>query len=179
MLVPLVIPIGRPPTEYALKMKPTLVGIVFAQGLVCASRFLLGDPWGGVSDGILFCVGYFATTELSMMYMVWFCFMSSFNLVFDIAYVIIRVLELKQGYFNLHMSFRFNAWSLLLLVAPIVAALSSAFSWRVYKDYFECTESEYTPLTRGEEEEPRTGYRLLLRDWHTFQPFVGRGHRLS
>merc|ERR1719375_272137 len=161
-------------------MKPTLVCIVMAQGLVCISRFLLGDPWGGVSDGILFCLGYFAAFELSMMYMVWFCCMSSFNLVFDLAYVIIRVLELKQGYFNPQMGLRFNAWSLVLLVAPAVALMGAVYSWRIYKDYFERTESEYTPFAQraqGGEDAQQTGD--LLGDGQTFHPFVGRGYRLA
>lgn len=199
MLFPIMMPINTgPPTDYALKMKPVLTAIVIAQGVVGVCRFIVGDIWGGISDLIVVALGYFALTEMSMLYMLWYCIICAFNFFFDLIYVLIRLIELRTAFFDFGQSFLFNMASFVLLAAPALALLGAFVSWRIYKDFRDNAPmpeiQPFAPGPMGYGGPPGAfgpgpgqggfGYGAAApapqrAPGPQFQPFQGSGHRLG
>lgn len=189
MLFPMMPMMGMPPTEYGLKVKPWLHAVLFGQMICCMARFLIGDVWGAISDSIVVSLGYFAVSDMAMMYMLWYSIICSFNFLFDLVYLAIRVLELKSNYFLAAASPLFNLASATLLAAPILAATGAVLSYMMYKDFRDHLGEQgplMNPLMSGlpiYDGAPYVGPSNLSQPTNTqgevIRPFEGKAHRLD
>eukprot|EP00421_Protoceratium_reticulatum_P018153 CAMPEP_0168386062 /NCGR_PEP_ID=MMETSP0228-20121227/15236_1 /TAXON_ID=133427 /ORGANISM="Protoceratium reticulatum, Strain CCCM 535 (=CCMP 1889)" /LENGTH=225 /DNA_ID=CAMNT_0008399255 /DNA_START=38 /DNA_END=715 /DNA_ORIENTATION=+ len=136
------------PTEYALRMRPAFMAMLFALGTLCVGKFMIHDFWGAVNLFFVVLMGVFV---LSGQYTInassapWFCLMAAFSGIFDVVSCVL--------YFN-HSTYRmfdFKAPALVLLAQAVfllspAALLASAIL--AYTIFIDCRNNsqESAPL---------------------------------
>eukprot|EP00747_Dinoflagellata_sp_TGD_P165181 gnl/TRDRNA2_/TRDRNA2_186130_c0_seq1.p1 gnl/TRDRNA2_/TRDRNA2_186130_c0~~gnl/TRDRNA2_/TRDRNA2_186130_c0_seq1.p1 ORF type:complete len:311 (-),score=59.96 gnl/TRDRNA2_/TRDRNA2_186130_c0_seq1:33-965(-) len=183
MLIPIMLPQG-PPSPLQLKMRPAMTTIVSAQLAVAVCRFVASDIWGGICDLMVVVIGYFAATEMVIMYTVWYGGACAVNCFFDGLNIILRIVKWRGDYFNLQLGFFFNLYSFAILAAFVVAFAGATVSYLIWRD-FQRNAGEGMPLF----EPPGGGGTFAMpppAPWAApdptpdqFQVFQGQGHRLS
>jgi len=151
---------------------------------------------------IVVMFGYFAVKDPSMLYCLWYCIMCTFNLVFDLIYLFIRVMELRRQYFHRDMPFLYNLASAVLIAAPLMAAIGAMVSYKMYAEARDAFFGDSEALYAAQQEQqqvlaaaqaaarrPRAQYgatqpaqpvqtRARPQDDDKFVPFRGQCHRI-
>mmetsp|Transcript_48572 Transcript_48572/g.140739 ORF Transcript_48572/g.140739 Transcript_48572/m.140739 type:complete len:212 (+) Transcript_48572:73-708(+) len=144
MMVPLMLP-EAPPTDFQLKMKPTLLAIVSLQSGTALCRILVGDIWGGLSDVMVAVIGGYAVAETSVTYTLYYGVGCALNCFFDIAGLCMRFARFKAGYFDLDRPFLYNLASFSLLAATMAALLGALVCFFIWRDFKQCA-GELAPI---------------------------------
>lgn len=196
VLIPLHTPLYMgPPTDYALKMKPSLASTVFFQLVVTICRFIVLDIWGGLSDSILCLLGYMACADMEIVYVMWYGITAFMSALFGGIMVILVTIERKGELMNFEESFAYNMYGFNVLAAPILAALGAIIAYSIYADFRDTAEQEARrPLVGGGFDNGGYGGGGAYggggygRDpplppppsrQQEFQPFQGEGQRLG
>jgi len=140
--------------------------LLSVQVLLCVTRFVFGDVWGGLVMGIVAAMGYLAVmgSNIEVIYLAYYGVMVSINGLFDLMVI-------AELYHSGHLSMlhqlpaRHIAATIVVLISPVIEFLSGYFSYRLFK---ETEMAECQPL--------------FVQEGNTtndFRPFEGKPHKLD
>lgn len=136
------------------------------QLLLCTTRFVCGDAWGGLVMGIVACMGYLAVmgSTIEVIYLAYYGVMVTINGVFDVMVV---AEHYHRGYLHFDgygskIPLKQLGSTVVVLISPLIEFLSGYFAYRLFK---EAEFSECQPILV---DDPRDSFR----------PFQGLPHKL-
>jgi len=124
-----------------------LVFVIVAQVLICACRFVCGDLFGGLQDGVAAIIGLAAVHELTALPAVLYGLACTLGFVYDASTSFSKLVHSKLADAGVSKS----TFAAVLQVAPVLALVLSAagalLAIRLYRHVAGSEAGEFVPLT--------------------------------
>lgn len=185
--IPFALPIQvGPPTEYALRMRPFFIFVLFLQTITCGFRIgLFLDIWGGFIMILQLAMGWVAVkNNMDIQFICYFGMMCLINGIFDLVRLIDMAVHARVSLFSSKESSTHNVIAGILVAIPGFTLLAVPICVALYRDYhsqeipadFGAAPIRRESASRNNEAEPLLGGG---RQRQSFSPFQGTGHRLG
>lgn len=125
---------------------PLLV-VVVAQALICVFRFLHGDLFGSLNDGVAAVIGMAAVHELTALPAILYGIACSLGFVYDASSSMTKLLHAKLADLHVPRSQRAETVTVMMALAAVLSVAGAVLALRLYKHLAECEASEFIPLT--------------------------------
>eukprot|EP00747_Dinoflagellata_sp_TGD_P162366 gnl/TRDRNA2_/TRDRNA2_179867_c0_seq1.p1 gnl/TRDRNA2_/TRDRNA2_179867_c0~~gnl/TRDRNA2_/TRDRNA2_179867_c0_seq1.p1 ORF type:complete len:222 (-),score=33.72 gnl/TRDRNA2_/TRDRNA2_179867_c0_seq1:90-755(-) len=139
--------LSGPPSTYALRMRPYLLGTMGLLLVVAAARFLVGDFPGGLFLVLSSTIGVFAVRNgMDVSYLLCLAVVLFLNAVFDAFILAARAAHVQQPIFGSKVTTTMNAVHGTLFAGPIVEMAGAIICWSIFKEHINHLRSELDPF---------------------------------
>mmetsp|Transcript_29103 Transcript_29103/g.66961 ORF Transcript_29103/g.66961 Transcript_29103/m.66961 type:complete len:199 (+) Transcript_29103:142-738(+) len=125
------------PTEHAIRMRPLLIGALFALSLIIVGRFAISDFWGAISLIFVVLMGAFSLSGeygLNATNALFFCVMAVVSGVFDVISCVLYFQHSQYGLFDRKAPFLALLAQIMFLVSPVVLFISAYLGYSIFGD---------------------------------------------
>mmetsp|Transcript_43719 Transcript_43719/g.79786 ORF Transcript_43719/g.79786 Transcript_43719/m.79786 type:complete len:204 (-) Transcript_43719:8-619(-) len=125
------------PTEYAIRMRPLLIGALLALCLIIVGRFAISDFWGAISLIFVVLMGAFSLSGeygLNATNALFFCVMAVVSGVFDVISCVLYFQHSQYSLFDTKAPFLALLAQTLFLISPVVLFISAYLGYSIFGD---------------------------------------------